>query len=116
VNGIAVHPRVTFLLDMRGVSYEYGGVGRDFVDAFLSVRGSLGKGFWCAVGTGVNPYAFDRWLYAFSDHGREEYLMDRGVFRALAANGEAVSMKALLDAEESLAEDWLVTFEAGFTF
>ena len=116
VNGIAVHPRVTFLLDMRGVSYEYGGVGRDFVDAFLSVRGSLGKGFWCAAGTGVNPYAFDRWLYAFSDHGREEYLMDRGVFRALAANGEAVSMKALLDAEESLAEDWLVTFEAGFTF
>jgi hypothetical protein len=115
-NGIAVHPRVTFLLDMRGVSYEYGSVGRDFVDAFLSVRGSVGKGFWCAVGTGVNPYAFDRWHYAFSDHGREEYFMDRGVFRALAASGEAASMKALLDAEESLAEDWLVTFEAGFTF
>ena len=91
-------------------------IGRDFVDAFLSVRGSLRKGLWCAVGTGVNPYAFDRWLYAFSDHGREEYLMDRGVFRALAANGEAVSMKALLDAEESLADDWVVTFEAGFTF
>ncbi|MFA4947522.1 MAG: glycogen-binding domain-containing protein [Candidatus Krumholzibacteriia bacterium] len=116
VNGMAVHPRVTFLLDMRGVSYEYGSVGRDFVDAFLSVRGSIRKGLWCAVGTGVNPYAFDQWLYAFSDHGRQEYLMDRGVFRALAASGEAVSMEAVLDAEESLAEDWVVTFEAGFTF
>jgi hypothetical protein len=116
VNGMAVHPRVTFLIDMRGVSYEYGGVGRDFVDAFLSVRGSVRKGFWCAVGTGVNPYAFDRWIYGYSDHGREEYLMDRGVFRALAASGGAASMKAILDAEESLAEDWAVTFEAGFTF
>ncbi len=116
VNGIAVHPRVTFLLDMRGVSYEYGGIGRDFVDAFLSVRGSIGNGFWCAVGAGVDPYGFDRWLYTFSDHGRQEYLMDRGVFRSLAASGEAASMKTMLDAEESLAEDWLVTFEAGFTF
>jgi hypothetical protein len=116
VNGMAVHPRVAFLLDMRGVSYEYEGIGRDFVDAFISVRGSIGKGFWCAVGTGVNPYAFDRWLYAFSDHGREEYLMDRGVFRALAGSGEAASMEAILDAEESLAEDRIVTFEAGFTF
>jgi len=111
-----VHPRVTFLLDMRGVSYEYGGASRDFVDAFLSVRGDLGRGLWCAVGTGVDPYAFDRWLYAFSGHGREEYLMDRGVFRSLAASGEAASMKALFEAEESLAEDWAVTVEAGFTF
>ncbi len=116
VNGIAVHPRVTFLLDMRGVSYEYGSVGRDFVDAFLSVRGNIRSGLWCAVGAGVNPYAFDRWLYAFSGHGREEYLMDRGVFRSLAASGEAASMKALFEAEESLAEDWAVIFEAGFTF
>ncbi len=115
-NGIAVHPRVTFLLDMRGVSYEYGGASRDFVDAFLSVRGDLGRGLWCAVGTGVDPYAFDRWLYAFSGHGREEYLMDRGVFRSLAASGEAASMKVLFEAEESLAEDWAVTVEAGFTF
>lgn len=116
VNGIEVHPRVAFLLDMRGVSYVYGSVGRDFVDAFLSVRGTFGKGLWCAVGTGVDPYAFDRWLYAFSGHGREEYLMDRGVFRSLAASGEAASMKALFEAEDSLAEDWVVTFEAGFTF
>jgi len=116
VNGLAVHPRVAFLLDMRGVSYEYGGVWRDFVDAFLSVRGSIRNGFWCAVGTGVNPYAFDRWLYDFSDHGRQMYLMDRGGFRALAAGGEAASMEAILDAEELLAEDWIVTFEAGFTF
>ncbi len=116
VNGMAVHPRVTFLIDMRGVSYEYEGIVRDFVDAFLSVRGSIRKRFWCAVGTGVSPYSFDRWLYAFSDHGREEYLSDRGIFRALAASGEAVSMGTILDAEESLAEDWVVTFEAGFTF
>ncbi|MCX5753217.1 MAG: glycogen-binding domain-containing protein [Candidatus Krumholzibacteria bacterium] len=116
VNGMALHPRLTFLLDMRGVSYEYAGVGRDFVDAFLSLRASVGKGLWCAVGTGVNPYAFDPWLYAFSDHGRQAYLMDRGVFRALARSGEAASMEAVLDAEESLAEDWIMTFEAGFTF
>jgi hypothetical protein len=116
VNGMAVHPRADVLIDMRGVSYEYGGIGRTFVDAFLSLRASIGKRFWCAVGTGVNPYGFDRWLYAFSDHGREEYLLERGVFRSLAAGGEAASMRALLDGEESLAEDRAVTVEAGFTF
>lgn len=115
-NGIGVHPRIAALVDMRGVSYGYGPIKRDFVDAFLSVRGSVTKTLWCAVGTGVNPYGFDRWLYAYSDHGREDYLLDRGVFGALATQGEAAAMKALLDAEEALAEDWIVTFEAGFAF
>jgi hypothetical protein len=116
VNGVAVHPRAAVLLDMRGVSYDYGGVGRTFVDAFLSLRASIGKRLWCAVGTGVNPYGFDRWLYAFSDHGREEYLLERGVFSSLVSGGEAASMRTLLDGEESLAEDRVVSVEAGFTF
>jgi len=115
-SGVGVHRRLTFLLDMRGASYRYPGIRRDFVDAFFSLHGRLTKSFWCAVGTGVNPYSFDRWLYAFSDHGREDYLYGRGVFRALAARGETASMRALMEAEDALADDWVVTFEAGFTF
>ena len=114
--GVTVHPRLAVLLDMRGVSYEYDGRRRDFVDAFVCIQAFVTKSLWCAVGTGVNPYAFDRWVYTFSDHGREDYLYERGVFRALAERGEAASMKTLLDAEEGLAEDRVVTFEAGFTF
>jgi hypothetical protein len=74
------------------------------------------KTLWCALGAGVNPYGFDRWLYAFSDHGRESYLEERGVFDALAAGGEEAAMKTLIEAEEALAEDWIISFEAGFTF
>ena len=115
-SGVGLHPRLTFLLDMRGASYRYPGIRRDFVDAFLSLHGNVTKSLWCAVGAGVNPYGFDRWLYTFSDHGREEYLYGRGVFRALAARGETASMRALMDAEDALADNWAVTFEAGFTF
>jgi hypothetical protein len=114
--GVAVHPRATFLLDMRGASYGYRGIERYFVDAFMSVHGSITKSLWCALGTGVNPYSFDRWRYAFSDHGREDYLLGRGIFRTLAARGEEASLKALIDAEEALADEWVVTFTAGFTF
>jgi len=116
VSGVAVEKRLTLLLDMRGASYRYSEFERDFVDAFLSLRGSITSSLWCAVGTGVNPYSFDRWLYSFSGHGREDYLYERGIFQTLASRGEAASMNALLGAEETLAEDWVVTFEAGFTF
>lgn len=118
--GLALHPRVDFLLDMRGVTYRYNPTGnevrRDFVDAFLSVRARVTDALWCALGVGVDPYAFDRWFYAFSDHGREEYLAEHGVFDALAASGTRAAMDRLIEAEEALAEDWVVTLEAGFTF
>ena len=116
VSGVAVQARLTLLLDMRGASYRYPEIERDFVDAFLSLRGSVTRSLWCAVGAGVNPYGFDRWLYSFSGHGREDYLYERGLFQTLASHGEAASMNALMGAEETLAEDWVVTFEAGFTF
>ncbi|MGD1047698.1 MAG: glycogen-binding domain-containing protein [Candidatus Krumholzibacteriaceae bacterium] len=115
-SGVAVEERLTLLLDMRGTSYRYGEIDRDFVDAFLSLRGSITKSLWCAIGAGVNPYGFDRWLYSFSGHGREDYLYERGLYRTLGSRGEAASMNALMDAEEALAEDRVVTFEAGFTF
>ncbi len=115
-DGIGLHPRVAAIVDMRGATYDYGSVRRDFVDAYLSVRAHVTKTLWCALGAGVNPYGFDRWLYAFSDHGRESYLEERGVYDALAAGGADAAMKALIAAEEALAEDWTVTFEAGFTF
>ncbi len=115
-DGIGVHRRVTALVDMRGVSYDYGTARREFVDAYLSIRARMTKTLWCAVGAGVSPYGFDRWLHAFSGYGREQYLEDYGVFDALAAGGEEAAMQALIDAEEALAEDWVITFEAGFTF
>jgi hypothetical protein len=115
-NGVALHSRLTLLLDMRGASYRYERMRRDFVDAFFSIHWSITKSLWCCLGTGVNPCVFDRWLYAFSSHGRDDYLYGRGVFRVLAARDEAASMKALIGAEEALAEDWAVTLEAGFTF
>ncbi len=115
-DGIALHPRATVLVDMRGVSYDYGGMKRDFIDAYLSVRTQVTKTLWCAIGAGVDPYGFDRWLYAFSDHGRETYLEERGVFDALAASGEEAAVKTLIDGEEALAEDWIFTLQAGFTF
>jgi hypothetical protein len=62
------------------------------------------------------PYGFDRWLYSFSGHGREDYLYESGLFQTLASHGETASMNALMGAEEAMAEDWVVTFEAGFTF
>jgi hypothetical protein len=115
-SGVAIHPRLTVLADLRAVSYRYEGMRRDAVNLFFAAHGSISTSLWCALGAGVNPYAFDRWLFEFSDHGRADYLADRGIFRALAAHGEDASVKTLLRAEEDLSEDWVVTFEAGFTF
>ena len=115
-SGVAVEARLTLLLDMRGATYRYHEIERDFVDAFVSLHGSITRSLWCALGAGVNPYGFDRWLYSFSGHGREDYLYERGIFQTLASRGETASMNALVGAEDALAEDWVVTFEAGFTF
>lgn len=115
-NGVPVHTRVTLFIDMRVVSYRYERIKRDFVDVFLSAHGSITSSLWCACGVGVNPYGFDRWLYAFSDHGRADYIAEQGIFSDLAAYGEEASVKKLVGAEQDLSEDWIVTFEAGFTF
>jgi hypothetical protein len=115
-SGVAIHPRVTLLLDMRGVSYRHDSIARDFVDVFLAAHGSITKSLWCACGVGVNPYAFDRWLYEFSDHGRADYLTGQGVFSDLADHGESAAMETLIGAEKDLSEDWIITFHAGFTF
>ncbi len=109
-------PRVALLLDLRGVSYRHTGAKRDFADAFLGVHGTVTRRLWCLAGAGVSPINFDPWQSIFCDDAREDYLYARGVYRALAAGGEAASMKALLDAEDALANDWGVLFEAGFTF
>jgi len=115
-SGLAVHARVTLFMDLRAVSYQYENIKRDFVDVFLAGHGSITKSLWFACGVGVNPYSFDRWLYEFSDHGREDYIAEQGIFDDLAARGEAASVKTLVGAEKDLSEDWIVTFEAGFTF
>jgi hypothetical protein len=115
-SGVLVHRRLTVLVDMRGVSYRYRGIERYFVDPHIALRGILTKSIWFSLAAGVNPYTFDRWRFAFSNHGREDYLLDRGVFQALAEHGEEASVKALIDAEEALADDWALTAQVGFTF
>jgi hypothetical protein len=115
-SGLELSPRVAFLVDLRGASYRYGPIRRDFADAFLALHATVSRRLWCVLGAGVNPDGYDRWLGAFSDHGREDYLYERGVFRALAARGEAAAVRSLIEAEDALADDWVVSFEAGFTF
>ena len=114
--GIALARRVSIFVDIRGASYRHGDTRRDFVDGFLSLHGTITSSLWCSVGCGVNPYAFDQWLYAFSDHGRADYLLSHGVFRALNDGGESAAVKALIDAEDALSEDFMITFEAGYSF
>ncbi len=115
-NGTFVHPRAALILDMRGVSYGYGETRGDFVAAFLGLHAKIASSCWCLVGCGVAPYAFDRWLWDYAAWGRERYLEERNPFGVLAALGEQAAVRRLLDAEEALADDWLVTLQAGFTF
>jgi hypothetical protein len=114
--GLRLMSRGVFFVDMRGVSYRYGEGERDFVDAFVSLRAAIAPSLWCSLGCGVNPFGFDRWLFDFSDHGRADYLIDRGVFRVLGERGESSAVKALVDAEEELAGDFMITFEGGYAF
>ncbi len=115
-NGTRIHSRAALILDMRGASYRHGDARGEFIEAFLGVHAAIAPSCWCLVGCGVNPYAFDRWLYDYAEWGRERYLEDRNVFGVLAARGERAAVRRLLDAEEALADDWLVTVQAGFTF
>ncbi len=114
--GILVGRRAAVIVDMRAVSYRHEGTRRDFLDAFVALHGRIASTLWCMVGCGVNPYGFDPWLYEFSDHGRADYLLDRGVFRTLSERGESAAVKTLIDAEDALAEDFMITFEAGYSF
>jgi hypothetical protein len=115
-NGTRVHPRAALILDMRSVSYRHGAARGDFIDAFLGLHATIATSHWCLLGLGVSPYAFDRWMYDHAGWGRERYLEDRNVFGVLAAQGERSAVRRLLDAEEALADDWLLTVQAGFTF
>jgi hypothetical protein len=115
-NGTHIHPRLAVILDMRGVSYRYGAASREYVDTFLGLHGRLVPSVWFLIGCGVNPYSFDHWTFDYDGWGRERYLEKRGVLDVLAARGEQAAVERLLSAEEALADDWLVTVNAGFAF
>lgn len=110
--------RLDQMLDIRCISYRHSRwTGkRNFVDVFAALFCRITDSSWCSVGIGLNPYSFDRWLYRFSDHGREDYLMERGVLRVIDSADEAELMDSLKEAETSLSEEWMITFEAGLEF
>jgi len=114
--GLRLLDPLALLIDMRAISYRYGMRSRDYVDAYLSLHAALGRSMWCSLGCGVNPCAFDPWLFEISDHGRADYLLERGIFGVLRESGEEAAVRALWDAEDALAEDFMITFEAGYSF
>ncbi|MCK4237341.1 MAG: glycogen-binding domain-containing protein [Candidatus Krumholzibacteria bacterium] len=116
--GFPLHTRLTLLVDMRSVFYRHDDwTGeRNFLDTFVGLHGRITDSFWSSVGFGVNPHSFDRWIYAFSNHGREDYLLNEGLFEVLDVSSGAELMDAVRDAEKLLSDEWIITFEAGMRF
>jgi hypothetical protein len=113
-----VYHRLDAVADLRYVRYgheEWSGC-RDHASAFIGLQSWITGDLWVSIGTGVNPYSFDRWLYRYTRFGREKYLLDRGLYELMDSLGRKELMDAIRKAEASLAEDWIITFEAGIHF
>lgn len=116
--GFPLHRRLNLFLDLRFVTYKYreSDGTADFLDTFAALQSRLTDDLWCSLGFGVSPYSFDRWLYSFERHGRKDYLIDEGVFEAAGYSNAGRRMEIMEEAEESMSEDWTITFEAGLRF
>ena len=116
--GFGLHERITLVVDARFASYrheEWMG-DRNFMDLFGAIHAGITSSAWCSIGVGVNPCFFDRWLYGFSSWGREQYLLDQDLFDYVGAGDPAAMIGALQSAEERLAKEAMITFEAGVRF
>jgi hypothetical protein len=70
-----------------------------------------------ALGIGIAPHRFDRWLFDFAGNGREAFLLDTGIFRYVdSAVEEQMLLLELEEAEQGLSDDWSMRFEAGIAF
>lgn len=116
--GVRAGSYLSLHADMRYVSYnDDRWVGENsFLDFWAGLRGNLGGSGWAALGVGVAPHRFDRWYFDFTGDGRESYLIDQGFFSGLRYWEEREPIEALSKAEQSLAEDWRISFEGGFSF
>jgi hypothetical protein len=110
--------RLTHIFDIRYVSYGHAAWlgGRRFVDLFTALKVHVTSSAWLSVGAGVNPFTFDRWLYRFVDHGRERYLIERGIFDSVSTGDESRILGALERAETDLSEEWSLIVEADMQF
>lgn len=104
--------------DLRYVSYnDDRWVGdSSFFDLWAGLRGNLGGSGWVALGVGVAPHRFDRWYFDFTGDGRESYLLEQDLFQEVNQYEEERLIEELSKAEQSLAEDWRISFEGGFSF
>lgn len=104
--------------DLRYVSYnDDRWVGdSSFFDLWAGLRGNLGGTGWVALGVGVAPHRFDRWYFDFTGDGRESYLLEQDLFQEVNQYEEGRLIEELGKAEQSLAEDWRISFEGGFSF
>ncbi len=116
--GLALHDQIKLVLDGRYISYQVDGwTGkRDYLDLYCALSSSITDFIWCSVGFGVNPYSFDRWLYGFSRYGREKYLFDSGLLDKLSGTSRPEILESISDAEGSLSEDWMISFETVVRF
>ncbi len=110
--------RLTHVFDMRYVSYDHGALpgGRRFVDFFSALKVDVASSMWLSVGAGVNPFTFDRWRHGFHDHGREEYLIERGIFDSVGTGDESLILETLERAETALSDEWSFIVEAAVQF
>ena len=116
--GIRAGSYLSLHADLRYVSYsDDRWVGESsFFDFWAGLRGTLGGSGWLALGLGVAPHRFDRWYFDFTGDGRESYLLDQDLFRRVRPFEEGDPVESLGEAEKSLAEEWRLSFEGGFSF
>ena len=116
--GLPLGLRLTHILDIRYISYDHDAWRgeRHFVDFFTALQLRVTPTAWVSFGAGVNPYRFDRWRYRFTKYGREEYLLERGVFASAADGDEEAMLRTLERAETALAEELSFVVEAGIRF
>jgi hypothetical protein len=116
--GIRAGSYLSVHADLRYVSYnDDRWVGESsFFDLWAGLRGNLGGSGWAAIGVGVAPHRFDRWYFDFTGDGRESYLLDQDLFQDVNQYDEGRLIEELGRAEQSLAEDWRISFEVGFSF
>ena len=117
--GLEVNRLLSLHADMRYVAYQKCGFSGDggFLDVWFGARAALSAKGWVALGAGVAPHRFDRWLFEFTGDGREAYVLDTGLIRWVDYPiEEELLLPGLEEAEKDLSEEWSIRFEAGLEF
>ncbi len=114
--GISLPLKLSIVMDARIHSCGDRWFGRGDLDTYLSLSRKVAGRGWVSLGAGYPPYIFDRYLYRFAPFGRESYLLGKGLLDLPAGADSHLADEAVERAEDLLAGEWMISFEASLDF